>query len=194
MSIKPLISYLPELYYFFDLNEFSQKNFRKSVLIVAKTIAQWSDYYSAKLLSPIKGVKVLKKKGKLPINKKEKVIFVENLVNWIFDNSEVEGLFLLFLDDSKVIANRSAKQNHPKFNHYDDTCCWVLNLTEKEFQKFRSSLKKSKLPEDLFYESSRTRCISNKPKTMAGRFFHSLGLQSRKCYTPKQLEIKIINN
>lgn len=187
MNNKKLVSYSPELYYFFNSKEFKEKNYQKSVFVIAKTVGQWCDYYSAKLLSPLKGLKDIKKEGKLPTNKKEREIFIQNLVEWIFDKNYMEDLFLLFLGDKSMLTDRLVSL---KFDYHDDTCCWVLNLTEKEFKQLQNNLKKNNLPEDLFYESSKGKCIPNKPKTLAGRFFKILGFESSKCYTPKQWEIE----
>lgn len=195
MGNKELISYAPELYYFFDSKEFREKDFQKSISVVAKTVGQWCNYYATQLLSPLKGVKDTKKEGKLPADKKEKDIFIENLVKWIFDKSYTDDLFLLFLGVKPVLANGSIapKNGCPKFDHHDDTCCWVLNLTEKEFRQLQKNLKKNDLPEDLFYEGSKGKCIPDKPKTFVGKFFQILGLKSYKCYTPKQWEMKLVD-
>ena len=77
-------------------NYFKQKNFpfKKAVLVTTKTISQWCNYYKAELLEPKKGIKKSerKKQGKLPTSEKERKIFVQELVNWIFENSEFEKI------------------------------------------------------------------------------------------------------
>ena len=127
MDNLKLVSYSPELYYFFDSKEFKEKNYKKSIFVIAKTVGQWCDYYSAKLLSPHKEVTDTKKEGKLPSDKKEKDIFIQNIIEWIFDKSDLEDMFLLFLGGKSVLTDKSTSV---KFDHHDDTCCWVLNLTD----------------------------------------------------------------
>ena len=139
------------------------------------------------MLSTHKEVTDTKKEGKLPSDKKEKDIFIQNIIEWIFDKSDLEDMFLLFLGGKSVLTDKSTSV---KFDHHDDTCCWVLNLTEKEFRQLKNNLKKNNLPEDLFYESSKGKCIPNKPKTLTGFFFHSLGFRRSKYYTPKQWEME----
>jgi len=178
-----MATYLPELHYFWDTKDFSKENFHRAVEVVAITLAGFSDYYSAKLLAPKKGVQETKREGKLPAKKD---IFVKELLKWIYENSQLEDIFQLFLGDEEMVT--SLDNYRPKFEHHDDTCCWFLNLTEKEFKQLQKNLKKNNLPEDLFYESSKAICVKNQPKTLVGKFFRSLGFVSQRCYTPKQWE------
>src|SRR3989338_7665697 len=179
--------YLPELYYFFDSKEIRGKNFQNLIIVIAKNVAQYCNCYSAKLLSPRKGVREIKKGGSLPTDRKEKEIFLEGLLKWIFDNSESIDLFSLFLQNGPIHTNR---QGVIKFDHHDDTCCWILHLSGQEFKQLQKDLRKNNMPEDLFYEESEGKSISTKPGTFIRKFFRVLGFTSRKYYTPKQWVIQ----
>jgi hypothetical protein len=117
--------YLPELHYFFDQKDFP---FEKAVLVTARKVSESCGYYKAKLISPLKGVKEMEHKGNLPSTTEEKHKFIESLIKWIFYNSVTQDLFALFLDDEEI---GKRKDKPAKFDHHDDSCCWVMNLTEQ---------------------------------------------------------------
>lgn len=175
--------YLPELYYFFDQKDFPIK---KAILVTAKKVSEWSIYYKAKLISPVKGLKDTERQGKLPSQSEEKQQFISNLLKWMISNSEANDLFALFLDDL-AIGQREDKP--AKFDHHDDTCCWLLNLTEQQFQELKTAWKDNGLPEDLFYKEGEEISIT-KPHGLIARFFIRLGftLENNKIYSPKRWE------
>lgn len=174
--------YLPELYYFFD-----QKNFplEKTVLVTAKKVSESCGYYQARLIWPLKGVKETERQGSLPAATEEKHKFIEELIKWIFSNlaTPLED-FALFFDDEEI---GQRKDNSAKFSHHDDTCCWAMNITEREFQDLKTAWKNNGLPEDLFYPEGQEIKIMKPPGAIA-RLLIKLGFtfENSKIYTPKR--------
>ncbi|PIQ78625.1 hypothetical protein COV82_00505 [Candidatus Peregrinibacteria bacterium CG11_big_fil_rev_8_21_14_0_20_46_8] len=168
--------YLPELYYFFDTDDFPLK---KAIVVTAKTISQWSTTYEAKIMIPFKGKKEQIRKGTLPASPAERQKFVVELYEWIFANSELSDAFTLMLDK--------------KFEHYDDTCCWVLDLTEDEFAELQKVWEEAGLPADLFYSEDKVIEIE-KPLGPIARFFTKFGFSftNTAIYSPKQWEARHI--
>ena len=175
--------YLPELYYFFDQSDFP---LGKAVLVTAKKVGEWCTHYQAKLISPIKGIKESERQGKLPSPIQEKQKFIDDLFNWIISNSETSDLFALFFDDLEI---GQSKDRPAKFDHHDDTCCWVMNLTEQQFQELKTIWKDNGLPEDLFYKEGAEIKIA-KPHGLIAKFFIRLGftIENSKIYSPKRWE------
>lgn len=159
-----------------------QTSLKKIVNVTAKSLAIHCTHYYAQIIDPVKGLKETKKSGKLPKNKKEKNILIENIINWIFDNSKCDELFTLFLDENMINS-----EDCTKFCHYDDTCCWDLNLTEAEFKALQKELKQNNLPAEIFYDSSKTICI-DKDVGIIGKIFRKLGFECENTiyYSPKQ--------
>jgi hypothetical protein len=163
---------------------------REVIITTTQMVATFSDYYYAELLSPKKGVEQIYKSGKLPTNFKEKEEFIQELVEWIFENSICFDLFSLFLDNKPIkrkpmkqikflgfipvgVSQDADKDNGlRKFDHRDDTYCWTLNISQNEFQELKNRLSQHKLPEDLFYSSDKNVCTT----------FH--------CYSPKEWQEK----
>ena len=175
--------YFPELYYFFDQKDFP---LQKAVFVTAKEIAKYCTYYKAKLIVPQKGIKEKERQGLLPVEEKDK--FIEELMEWMFSNSLNLGLFTLTLDNLEI---GKAKEEVAKFDHHDDTCCWVLNLSEDEFFKLQNVWKENGLPEDLFYlEDKAIKVII--PDGFIGSFLARLGFtgETSKIYSPKRWEEK----
>lgn len=175
--------YLAELHYLQDHEHFP---FQKAVTVTAVTVAQWCTHYYARLIAP--AVKspdlVTEKQGRLPTDPQDKRAFVADCVRWLIDHSLVPDLFCLLLDSDAV--PRSGRV--AKFDHHDDTCCWVLNLSEHEFIALQSAWKANGLPEDLFYSEGREVCVPWPGTSLKARLLRTLGVQ--KCYTPRQWEIE----
>lgn len=165
--------------YNFEVYYSNKINLIKAVKIVASYVANFCKFYEAEIIIPKKGFHGPKKKlGKIPLEDKEK--FINNIVNWLVNNSEINELFKLLL------YNNPKSTHKPRlFDHHDDTCCWVLSLTNDQFFGLQKVLKLNGLPEDLFYESKKLVCI--KDKGLIG----FLGFQ--RCYTPKEYEIFLKN-
>ncbi|MGB9739286.1 MAG: hypothetical protein C0184_07800 [Chloroflexus aggregans] len=144
--------YLAELYYFQDQREFP---FQKSVIVTATTVARWCSHFYAGIIVPWNCNIPLEKKGLLPTPFRSKEIFVTELVNWLFENSMSEELFCLLLDDKPV----SPLGEIARFDHRDDTCCWLLDLTDDEFAECQVQWQVNGLPRDLFYPEHQTVCI-----------------------------------
>jgi hypothetical protein len=109
-------------------------------------------------------------------------VFIADLVGWLFENSIIDDLFCLFLDSEPTPKPGKVA----KFDHHDDTCCWVLNLTETEFAHLQAVWRANGLPEDLFYPERAGLCIPYPGMGLKARLLRALGIQ--KCYTPKQWE------
>lgn len=172
--------YLPELYYFEEQEDFP---FRQAVLATATAVSQWCSHFYARVIVPLtKDTDPLEKGGLLPVDPQERQSFVADLVDWLFDNSAVDGLFCLFLDDEP--APQSGKT--AKFDHHDDTCCWALNLMPDEFAHLQTTWKANGLPEDLFYPEHDGLCVPYPGTGLKARLLRALGVQ--RCYTPKQWE------
>lgn len=174
-------TYVAELYYLQD----HKKTFpyRRAVKVTAQAVSRWCAYYYAKLLAPLSDrVRPRERAGRLPADPAERERFVGDLVDWIFANSVLDDLFVLFLDDRPVPRPRQM----PKFDHPDDTCCWALNLNAEEFATLQAVWREHGLPEDLFYPPERTICVPYKGRAVGGKVLEALGFQ--KCYTPKQWE------
>lgn len=173
--------YLPELYYY--LQDQSDFPFRKAVLTTAVAVSQWSSCFYAKLITPkSRKFTPAEQSGPLPRNVQEKRTCVAELVSWLFENSTVDELFCLFIDDEPLPQpGRVAK-----FDHHDDTCCWVLNLSENEFGQLQRIWRTDRLPEDLFYPKQNSILIPYPGAGLKARLLRAVGAQ--KIYTPKQWE------
>jgi len=170
--------YLPDLFYFFDQADFP---LRHAVLITATTVSQWCTYFHAKILAPKHPAwGELEKSGHLPTEIRERQVFVAGVVNWLFENSVIEDLFFLRLNDAPL----STHIQSAKFDHPDDTCCWVLDLIEAEFAQVQAAWKANGLPEDLFYPEDAHRCVPFPGTGWKAALLRALGVQ--KCYTPRQ--------
>jgi hypothetical protein len=156
------------------------------VLVTAKTVAQWCSYYDAKLLVPkASNLAPKQRTGSLPSDSQVKEVFVSELVNWTFENSLMNDLFALFLDDGPLPQSEGVA----KFDHHDDTCCWVLNLNEGEFEELQAAWEAHDLPRDLFYPPQEVDyCIPVPGNGLKARVLRYLGVKN--CYTPKQWEMK----
>ncbi|MBI2591036.1 MAG: hypothetical protein HYW33_04200 [Candidatus Blackburnbacteria bacterium] len=177
--------YLPELYYFFDTKNFP---LRKAVKVTSGAVSLWCDYYRAELINT---KKVLGKKlrvGELPKRKGEKIKLVSQVTDWIFKLSDCDELFTLLLNDKPLNNVGKQKQKPAKFDHHDDTCCWILNLTEKEFKQLQQIWKDNNLPEDLFYQEEEAIHIDQTGKSFLAKTLNKMGFEaiSEKIYTPKQ--------
>lgn len=175
--------YSPELYYLQDRKNLT---FRKAVLVTATTVAQWCSYYDAKLLAPkTRDLAPKQRNGSLPLDSQEKAAFVSELVNWIFENSLMDDLFVLFLDDEPIPQTERVA----KFDHHDDTCCWVLSLSKGEFAELQAAWEAHDLPQDLFYPPPEfDYCVPYQGDGWKARLFRFLGVKN--CYTPKQWQMK----
>jgi hypothetical protein len=177
--------YLAELYYLQDQREFP---FRKAVTATATVVAQWCDYFYARIIAPTtKQVKPLERSGSLPKSLQEKEAFVVELLNWLFENSITDELFCLLMDDKPVPQAGVVS----KFDHHDDTCCWVLNLDDNQFSELQTKWREQGLPEDLFYPESKTLCAPYPVEGMKSKLLRALRV--RKCYTPKQWENEFLS-
>ncbi len=137
--------YLSNLDYLQEQEDFP---FRHAVLVTATAIGRWSNHFHAKLIAPkSKHIGLIDKRGRLPLNEQHKETFIADLVRWIFENSFCDELFCLLLDDEPIPKPGKIA----KFDHHDDTCCWVINLSEIEFAQLQHIWRTNGLPEDLFY-------------------------------------------
>ncbi len=172
--------YLPELYYLQDRRDFPLE---KAIEVTAVTVSRWCSAYQARLIAPLsKDIAPLQKSGALPEALVERERFVRELVAWIFANSNPPDLFGLLLGEHPL----SAKDSPAKFNHPDDTCCWVLNLSESEFAELQNVWQANDLPPDLFYPEGQQVCVPYPGKSWIARLLRAFGGQ--KCFTPKQWE------
>ncbi len=86
----------------------------------------------------------------MPLEIDERKAYTEDLLKWIFSNSDSKDLFTLFLYE-----NDEKEKNTPAlFDHHDDTCCWGLSLSEERFSLLQRSWQEHSLPTDLFYPSN----------------------------------------
>jgi hypothetical protein len=170
--------YLAELYYWQDQKGFP---FRQAMTVTAVTVARWSAYFYARLLAPKQG-KGQERSGALAADERERESFVRELLEWIFAHSSTDEVFCLLLDDEPVPGETRAV----KFGHYDDTCCWELNLSEDEFLQLQKRWVEHGLPGDLFYPESAGRWIPWPGRGLMGRLLRLAGVG--KYVTPKQWE------
>ncbi len=172
--------YAAELFYLQDQRDFP---FQKAVLVTVKTISQWCTHYQAELLASAKKYQgPIKKQGGLPSEPAERASFVEDLVQWVFVNSQIDELFNLLLDNRPV----PQKDRVAKFDHHDDTYCWFLNLSKDEFANLQDAWHKIDLPENLFYPENETLCLAYPGNSLKAKLLRALGVQ--KHYTPMQLQ------
>ncbi len=179
--------YVAELYYLQDHKDTFP--YREAVRVTAVAVSRWCTHYHAKLLAPLSNdVQPQERTGRLPEDPAARERFVADLVDWIFANSLVGDLFALFLDDRPI----PRREQRPKFDHHDDTCCWALNLSEEEFATLQAVWREHGLPEDLFYPAERTICVPYRGQGLGGKVLKALGFQ--KCYTPKQWEERTMDH
>jgi hypothetical protein len=172
--------YEPELYYLQDEKDFP---FRDALRLTATTVSRWCSHYHAELLAPEpKDIVPKGKSGPLPTDPQEKEAFVAELVSWILENSLMDSLFRLLLDDEPVLKSGGGA----KFAYYDDTCSWSLDLTESEFAELQSAWQGHSLPQDLFYPQGKSVCVPYPGTGLMARLFRATGGQ--RCYTPKRWE------
>ena len=170
--------YLPELYYLQEQKGFP---FRQAVLITATAVSRWCTHFYARIIAP-KTTTPLEKGCPLPEDISHREAFVADLVDWLLDNSAIDELFCLLLDNE--VTPQSGKV--AKFDHHDDTCCWVLNLTPTEFAYLQATWEINGLPEDLFYPEQEGLCTFYPGGGLKAKLLRVLGV--RRCYTPKQWE------
>jgi hypothetical protein len=172
--------YLAELHYLQDQKDFP---YQKAVRVTAAAISRWSSHFYAELIAPTsKQIGLVEKSGPLPTDAQDRETFVTETLNWLFENSISDELFCLFLDDEPT--PKPGKE--ARFDHHDDTCCWVLTLEENEFAELQSIWGANGLPEDLFYPEQGGVCIPYLGTGLKARFLRALGV--KRCYTPKQWE------
>lgn len=170
--------YFPELRYCQEKKGFP---FRQAVLITATTVSRWCTHFYARVIAPkTKASTPLEKSGLLPEDISRREAFVADVVNWLLDNSAIDELFCLLLDHEATPQPGKVA----KFDHHDDTCCWVLNLTPTEFAYLQATWKAKGLPEDLFYPEQEGLCILYTGTGWKAKLLRALGV--RRYYTPKQ--------
>ena len=125
-----------------------ETEFLKKILpVVIETIGQFCRYYSVGVWTQ-KKIRPKFTRGAFPDDQKEKREMLHAVSEYITDNLESE-LFTLFMDSEKLSGWGRRKQGR-KFDHHDDTDCWVLFLTEEEFRTLRSAFHLHGSPEDIF--------------------------------------------
>jgi hypothetical protein len=163
--------YLAEIYYLQDQRGFP---FRKAVTVTATVVARWCDYFYAKIIAPTtKRVKLLERSGSLPSGIQEKEAFVAELLKWLFEHSITDELFCLLMDDKPVPQAGIVS----KFDHHDDTCCWVLNLDDNQFSELQTRWREQGLPEDLFYPEWQVSCVPYPGEGVKAKLLRTLGMQ-----------------
>lgn len=178
--------YAAELFYLQDRHDVP---FQEAVLVTATTVAQWCTHFRARLLSYPKGyTDVTEEAGRLPLEAADKERFVAGLVTWLFEHSTVKELFYLLLDDRPV----PQKERIARFQHPDDTCCWLLNLAEDEFAMLQEAWRRNGLPADLFYPAQAMRCIPYPGRSLKSKLWRALGV--KRCYTPLQWQTRSAQN
>ncbi|MCS7261679.1 MAG: hypothetical protein NZ765_13050 [Anaerolineae bacterium] len=175
--------YLAELYYLQDQQHFP---YQKAVSVTATAVARWCTHFYARVIVPTSKSAnlVMEKCGCLPADPEQRGTFVADCVRWLWQSSVIPDLFCLLLDDRPV----PCKDRVAKFDHHDDPCCWVLNLSEHEFAVLQHIWKANDLPEDLFYPEGKQVCIPWPGTNRKARLLRALGAQ--KCYTPRQWEVE----
>lgn len=160
--------------YNFDTYYLNKVDFAKLVTVAASFVSTKTEFYNAELTLPADRTIAEKvRQGALPEEKREE--FIKHLVDWLIKNSLNQELFKLML------YNEPASSSEPMpFDHHDDSCCWVLNLSESDFEEFKLFLESHSLPVDLFYKSTESVLVKNKG------ILGILGFQ--KSYTPKEYE------
>jgi hypothetical protein len=177
------MEYLLDEYYLQETAKGGKIPFEKTVLVAAKTVGRWCVRYEAGLIASKNGVKETRREGVLPEDPAEKERFIEGLVNWIFENNEITELFKLTLYDG---YKDSGQKNAAKFDHHDDTCCWIIRLNEEEFRQLQKTCLENGLPEDLFYPRNMAVCVDIKPSRYS-KWLRPLDFLSyQRCYSPKQ--------
>lgn len=137
--------YQPDLFYFFDTRGFPVEI---AFYVTAKAVSRYCYDYSAKLMTPKRGVKEKTRQGILPHDDHEREKLIKDIYRWISENSDDDGLYSLFLYDRERNSN---PEKCEKFDHHDDTCCCGLNLTDAEFTEVRNAWTRNNLQADLFY-------------------------------------------
>jgi hypothetical protein len=171
--------YLPELYYFFDQPDFPLEH---ALSVTAQAVSRWCEYYHAHLIVPVAGAASRQRAGRLPRSLEERGPFVDDVLDWIFTHSEIQYLFTLYLDVEPLpVKGRTAK-----FDHHDDTCCWVLMLTAEEFEELQAAWKANGLPQDLFYPDGAGRTVPYRGDGRLASIAQRFG--ANRYYTPKQWE------
>lgn len=170
--------YLPELYYLQDQPDFPLS---RAIEITAVTVSCWCVWYEARLIAPAsKSIAPIQKSGLLPTELQARQEFVGELVAWVIASSNPPELFTLLLDDQAL-----PKQDRvARFDHPDDTDCWVLNVSPEEFAELQHAWQAHGLPTDLFYPEAMQICVPYPGKSWRARLLRRLGAQ--RCYTPKQ--------
>lgn len=171
--------YVPEFYYFYNQ---PGSLLAEAIRVTATHLAQFCTQYEAKLIAPNKGVLITEKHGELPTSPAEKAHFVAELIQWFTSNSEFPDLFCL-----RLYNEPRNPQECAIFDHSDDTCCWVLNISEIQFTSLQHAWQEAGLPHDLFYPENKTTVVS-KPLGWFGRVLTRLGFSftGGHHYTPKQ--------
>lgn len=137
--------------YQFKYQTIYQKNIPASKLlyVTAMTAARWCRYYEINLLYPREDIPAVIEKGRLPRKKKAKELFVQQLLDWMYQNSAIESRFGFSLDEKPIGQVRQEKQM-AKFDYNGDTSRWFLNLGEEELKELKAAWISNQFPEDFF--------------------------------------------
>jgi hypothetical protein len=119
----------------------------KAVLATAKSIAPACNGFLAKT-SNSNDRKW--KKGPLPQNKSERILYVHKLVNWLFNNAEHPEEVILNLYDRYPITEAKNHMPPAKFSYHGSEY-FSLNLNHEEWSKLQNTLGKNGLPKDLYF-------------------------------------------
>ncbi len=120
------------------INPFSLEklSFKKTILTIAKSIASSCTNYKAVIETPKKGIKNTERAGKLGRQKEKKI---QEIVEWIWKNSEVKEIFSLYLYEKK-------EYNVYKMSYYSSYDMIFLILNNDELQRL---IEKNHLPKKL---------------------------------------------
>ena len=112
-----------------EADYFQNKNYplNKAILVIAGVVSRWCKFYQAKVIYPKNKKQSVSFDGELSSTIKNKREKITEIVNLVLNNSEMPDIFYLKIDDREISPERIAK-----FDHHDDTDCWVLNLELNE--------------------------------------------------------------
>lgn len=136
------------------VQKYNHELIKKIVETTVVTVGQWCTHYQATVTNPTSVFKHTlqdhsqgnRRQGRLPQNDKERMQYVQELVQWIFTNSEAYGGFELLLEKE----NPQTTQREEKFDHHEGEDTWVVMLSNDEFETLQESLVSAQLPKDFF--------------------------------------------
>ena len=144
---------------------------------VAEALLPWARAYEARLILPRRDTAPAERAGPLPEDVGERQALLRQVLAWIRESSECSDCFVL-----RLLGREEGEQ--PLFEFHDLPHDWSLFLTAHQWEAVQAALREAGLPDDLFFEADRMRCVPWPGTRWRDRLLRRLGVQ--RCFTPRE--------